>query len=103
MNIIATDIVGAPVLEPRVLKDAKGFLMELYQANRYGPPSVFVQDSPSCSAKGVLRVPHIQNPNVQGKLVTVLTGAVLDVAVDVRLGSPTFGRHFKVVQDNQNR
>jgi len=73
MNIIATDLVGVLVLEPRVLGDARGFFMQLYQADRYGPPSVLMQDNLSRSAKGVLRVPHIQNPNAQGKLVTVLT------------------------------
>lgn len=106
MDVIATDIVGVLVLEPRVLGDARGFFMELYQADRYadcGLPSTFVQDNFSRSARGVLRGLHIQNPNAQGKLVTVLRGEVLDVAVDVRVGSPTFGRHVKVVLNDQNR
>jgi dTDP-4-dehydrorhamnose 3,5-epimerase len=83
------------LLEPRVLRDARGSFQELYHADRYaglGLRTPFVQDNVSRSARGVLRGLHLQHPHGQGKLVTVLEGAVFDVAVDVRRGSPTFGR-----------
>ena len=83
------------LLEPRVFHDARGSFQELYHAERYadvGLRSPFVQDNVSRSARGVLRGLHLQHPRGQGKLVTVLEGAVFDVAVDVRRGSPTFGR-----------
>ena len=83
------------IYRPRVFADARGDFRELYRADRYqdaGLHATFVQDNLSRSAQGVLRGLHLQNPNQQGKLVTVLDGAVLDVAVDVRRGSPTFGR-----------
>ena len=106
MNVIETEIPSVLILEPKVFGDSRGFFTELYQADRYansGIPSRFVQDNLSRSARGVLRGLHIQNPKPQGKLVTVLQGAVLDVAVDVRVGSPTFGRHVTVELNDQNR
>jgi dTDP-4-dehydrorhamnose 3,5-epimerase len=83
------------LLEPRVFRDARGSFRELYNVERYeaaGLRARFAQDNLSRSARGVLRGLHLQHPRAQGKLVTVLEGAVFDVAVDVRLGSPTFGR-----------
>jgi len=83
------------LLEPAVFRDARGSFRELYNAERYeqaGVPARFRQDNLSRSARGVLRGLHLQHPRAQGKLVTVLEGAVFDVAVDVRRGSPTFGR-----------
>jgi dTDP-4-dehydrorhamnose 3,5-epimerase len=106
MNVIETEIPGLLIVEPKVFGDSRGFFTELYQADRYaksGIPSRFVQDNLSHSARGVLRGLHIQNPKPQGKLVTVLQGAVLDVAVDLRAGSPTFGRHATVELNDQNR
>ena len=106
MNVIETEIPGLLIVEPKVFGDSRGFFIELYQADRYaesGIPSRFVQDNLSRSARGVLRGLHIQNPKPQGKLVTVLHGAVLDVVVDVRVGSPTFGRHSTVELNDQNR
>jgi dTDP-4-dehydrorhamnose 3,5-epimerase len=106
MNVSETEIPGAIVIEPKVFGDGRGFFAELYQTERYvkyGVPPNFVQDNLSRSARGVLRGLHIQNPNPQGKLVTVLRGAVLDVAVDVRVGSPTFGRYVKVELNDENR
>jgi dTDP-4-dehydrorhamnose 3,5-epimerase len=82
-------------IEPRVFTDARGRFAELWQASRYaaqGVPDAFVQDNVSVSQRGVLRGLHFQHPDGQGKLVTALQGAVFDVAVDVRRGSPTFGR-----------
>jgi dTDP-4-dehydrorhamnose 3,5-epimerase len=105
MKVIETAIAGVLILEPKVFGDSRGFFTELYQANRYadsGIPSAFVQDNLSRSARDVLRGLHVQNPRPQGKLVTVLKGAVLDVAVDVRVGSPSFGQHVKVELSEEN-
>jgi dTDP-4-dehydrorhamnose 3,5-epimerase len=106
MNVIETAIPGVLIIEPKSFRDGRGFFMELYQADRYATNGVehhFVQDNLSRSGKGVLRGLHFQNPKPQGKLVTVLRGAVLDVVVDVRRGSPSFGRHVAVELDDENR
>lgn len=108
MNVVSTDIPGVLIIEPRVFGDHRGFFTELFQTERYkaagvGVAGPFVQDNLSRSTKNVLRGLHVQNPNPQGKLVTVLSGAVLDFAVDVRRGSPTFGRHVSVELNDQNR
>jgi dTDP-4-dehydrorhamnose 3,5-epimerase len=105
MTIVETNIPGLLIIEPKVFGDHRGFFTELYQADRYaarGIPARFVQDNLSRSARGILRGLHIQNPHPQGKLVTVLRGAVIDVAVDVRVNSPSFGRHVKVELNDQN-
>lgn len=97
MNVVATDLPGVLLLEPRVFRDERGHFLETWLAGRYedaGLPPVFVQDNVSVSHRGVLRGLHFQHPHAQGKLVSVLRGAVFDVAVDVRRGSPTFGRWF---------
>jgi len=106
MNIIETAIPGALIVEPKLFGDARGFFLEMYQADRYAGSGIaprFVQDNLSRSAQGVLRGLHFQNPRPQGKLVTVLRGCVLDVAVDMRAGSPTFGRHVAVELNEDNR
>ena len=106
MNIIETAIPGVLIVEPKRFGDARGFFMELHQQDRYSSRGIarhFVQDNISRSANGVLRGLHIQNPRPQGKLVTVLQGCVLDVAVDVRVGSPSFGRHVAVELSEENR
>jgi dTDP-4-dehydrorhamnose 3,5-epimerase len=106
MNVIETEIPGMLIIEPKVFGDNRGFFTELYQSDRYagtGILTTFVQDNLSRSAGNVLRGLHIQNPRPQGKLVTVLDGAVVDVAVDVRVGSPTFGQHVKVELTDENR
>jgi dTDP-4-dehydrorhamnose 3,5-epimerase len=106
MNVLETTIPGVLIVEPKLFGDARGFFVETYQSERYaahGIPSNFVQDNLSRSSAGVLRGLHIQNPNTQGKLLTVLNGAVLDVAVDVRVGSPTFGQHVAVELTSENR
>jgi dTDP-4-dehydrorhamnose 3,5-epimerase len=106
MNFLETPIPGVLIVEPKVFGDARGFFVEMYQTNRYtasGIRSRFVQDNLSRSAAGVLRGLHFQNPKPQGKLVTVLNGAVLDVAVDVRVGSPTFGQHLAIELNSENR
>jgi dTDP-4-dehydrorhamnose 3,5-epimerase len=106
MNIIQTDIPEVLIIEPKVNVDPRGFFLEAFQADRYAPhgiPGPFVQDNLSRSAYGVLRGLHLQNPRMQGKLVMVLRGRILDVAVDVRSGSPTFGRHVAIVLSEDNR
>ena len=105
MNVLQTAISGVLIVEPKLFGDSRGFFTEIYHADRYGTagiPARFVQDNLSRSARDVLRGLHIQNPRPQGKLVTVLQGAVLDVAVDVRVGSPTFGRHVTVELSDEN-
>jgi dTDP-4-dehydrorhamnose 3,5-epimerase len=106
MNIIKTAIPGVLIIEPKIFGDARGFFLETFQADRYAAAGVaqpFVQDNMSRSVKGTLRGLHFQNPKPQGKLVTVLRGAVRDVVVDVRVGSPTFGKHVAVDLDDENR
>jgi dTDP-4-dehydrorhamnose 3,5-epimerase len=106
MNITPTSIPEVLVIEPEQIGDSRGFFMEIYNKNRYAAHGVghdFVQDNLSRSASNVLRGLHFQNPKPQGKLVTALRGWILDVAVDVRIGSPTFGRHVKVELNDHNR
>lgn len=106
MNVVETEIAGVLIVEPVVLGDRRGFFLETYKADRYAAAGIsgpFVQDNLSRSAYTVLRGLHLQNPRAQGKLVTVLRGRVLDVAVDVRRGSPTFGKHVAVELSEQNR
>ncbi|MGE0734878.1 MAG: dTDP-4-dehydrorhamnose 3,5-epimerase [Alphaproteobacteria bacterium] len=95
MRTLATDLPGVLVIEPHVIGDARGFFLETYRRDRYesaGIDADFVQDNHSRSAKGVLRGLHFQHPNAQGKLVRVVRGAIFDVAVDIRRGSPHFGK-----------
>src|SRR6476620_5094997 len=105
MKVIPTAIQEVLVFEPKLLGDHRGFFCETYQAERYasyGLHRPFVQDNLSRSAQGVLRGLHLQHPKDQGKLVTVLRGRLLDVAVDVRVGSPTFGRYVMVELSEEN-
>ncbi|MFT7589010.1 MAG: dTDP-4-dehydrorhamnose 3,5-epimerase [Limisphaerales bacterium] len=96
MNVISTSIAGLIVFEPKVFEDKRGYFMETYNRAAFGEAGVdleFVQDNQSLSGKGVLRGLHYQkNPHAQDKLVRVLSGEVWDVAVDLRAGSPTFGK-----------
>jgi len=108
MNVIETELPEVLLIEPKLIGDQRGFFLETYQFERYatfGMARPFVQDNLSRSRFGVLRGLHLQNPSTQGKLVTVLKGKVLDVAVDVRLGSPNFGRHvaFELSEDNRRQ
>ncbi|MBR0694158.1 dTDP-4-dehydrorhamnose 3,5-epimerase [Bradyrhizobium lablabi] len=106
MKVIPTDIPEILVIEPELFGDQRGFFLETYQLARYAAHGItrpFIQDNLSRSRRGVLRGLHLQNPSTQGKLVTVLSGCVLDVAVDVRIGSPTFGRHVAVELNDENR
>ena len=106
MNVIAADLPEVLIIEPRLLGDPRGFFAETFQAVRYaewGITRPFVQDNLSRSRRGVLRGLHVQNPKTQGKLVSALRGRVLDVAVDVRAGSPNFARHVAVELSEDNR
>ena len=94
MNVQETGMPGVLLLMPPVFQDDRGYFRETWQANRYAEAGIlkpFVQDNVSLSARGVLRGLHFQEPHPQGKLVSVLRGQVWDVAVDLRVGSPTFG------------
>jgi len=95
MNVIACEIEGLRIIEPKVFGDARGFFLESWNRQRYREAGLdfdFVQDNVSLSRGGILRGLHFQNPGGQGKLVFVLQGEVFDVAVDLRRSSPTFGR-----------
>lgn len=99
MRITSTELPEVLIVEPRVHHDERGFFFESWQAERYaahGLPAQFVQDNHSRSCHGVLRGLHLQVARPQGKLVRALAGEIFDVAVDVRAGSPRFGRHVGV-------
>lgn len=106
MNVATTQIAGLLILEPAVFSDERGFFMETYSRDRYREAGIeveFVQDNFSSSRKGVLRGLHYQAPPMdQGKLVSVVRGRVLDVAVDIRFGSPTYGKHVAVELSAEN-
>lgn len=107
MNIIDTKIVDAKIIEPKVFGDHRGFFLETFQKDRYKEmlniELDFVQDNHSRSSKGVLRGLHFQRKNPQGKLVRVVRGEVLDVAVDIRKNSPTFGAWEAVLLSEENK
>lgn len=105
MRVVPTELPGVLVLEPVVHRDARGFFLETYHAERFAKAGIsgpFVQDNHSRSAKGVLRGLHAQRQNPQGKLVRAVEGEIFDVAVDVRPGSPTFGRWTGVTLDAES-
>ena len=107
MNIIKTAIVGVVIIEPHIFKDDRGYFFESFSQKEFEEKvckTVFVQDNESKSSYGVLRGLHFQKPPfAQSKLVRVVKGAVLDVAVDIRKGSPTFGQHVSVELTEDNR
>ncbi|MBL8298003.1 MAG: dTDP-4-dehydrorhamnose 3,5-epimerase [Rhodanobacteraceae bacterium] len=105
MKVVETRLPGCVVLEPDVFGDSRGFFYESYNAEKFKQAGLdlrFVQSNVSRSACGVLRGLHYQWPNPQGKLVSVLEGEVYDVAVDIRRGSPTFGRYAGVMLSADN-
>ena len=106
MTVIDTEIDGVKIIEPQVFRDARGYFCETYNADRYKAAGItvdFVQDNESFSAKGVVRGLHWQTGKAsQAKLVRVVHGAVWDVAVDLRKGSSTYGRHFAVTLTGDN-
>ncbi|OKY75612.1 MAG: dTDP-4-dehydrorhamnose 3,5-epimerase [Desulfobulbaceae bacterium DB1] len=106
MHVIETELSGVVILEPRVFEDNRGFFMETYHKEKYekaGITVAFVQDNFSFSRKNSLRGLHYQHPHGQAKLVHVAQGAVFDVAVDIRIGSPTFGKWIGVELSAANK
>jgi dTDP-4-dehydrorhamnose 3,5-epimerase len=106
VKVVPTALPGVVIIEPQVLGDERGFFFESYHAARYaeaGLPEHFVQDNHSRSVPGTLRGLHYQLHHPQGKLVRVIHGAVFDVAVDIRRGSPTFGRWVGVELSAANK
>lgn len=106
MEVIKTDIEGVVIIEPRIFKDERGYFYESFSQREFEEKvcrTVFVQDNQSKSSYGVLRGLHFQKPPYcQSKLVRCIKGAVLDVAVDIRKGSPTFGRYVAVELTEEN-
>ena len=109
MNVIKTDIEGVVIIEPRIFTDARGYFFESFSERDFCKEVreiKFVQDNESKSSYGVMRGLHFQRPPfTQSKLVRVIKGAVLDVAVDIRKGSPTYGKHVAVelTEDNHRQ
>ena len=107
MKLIETGISGLVIIEPDIYRDERGYFFESFQKKKFkasGIDAEFVQDNESSSSAGVLRGLHLQvQPHAQGKLVRVVRGAVLDVAVDVRRNSPTYGKWEKMRIDEENK
>ncbi|MBX3165058.1 MAG: dTDP-4-dehydrorhamnose 3,5-epimerase [Bacteroidetes bacterium] len=107
MEVVETKLKGVVVIKPNVFEDARGYFFESYNKNAFAQAGLnmnFVQDNQSLSQKGVLRGLHFQNnPHAQGKLVRVITGAVFDVALDIRKGSPTYGQWFGTELTEKNK
>ena len=109
MNVIETKIDGLSIIEPRIFEDSRGYFFESYSQKEFDEKIgkiVFVQDNESKSSYGVMRGLHFQRPPfTQSKLVRCVKGAVLDVAVDIRKGSPTYGQHVAVelTEDNHRQ
>lgn len=106
MEVIKTALEGVVIIEPRVFKDARGYFFEAFSQREFDEkvrPIQFVQDNESMSTYGVMRGLHYQRmPYTQSKLVRCVRGSVLDVAVDIRKGSPTFGQHVAVELSEDN-
>ncbi len=106
MDIKTNSLQGVLVIKPKIYRDSRGFFMESWNERRYADVQAgagFVQDNISFSYRGTLRGLHFQNPNAQGKLLSVLHGEVFDVAVDLRRNSPTFGRSEGVFLNEENK
>ena len=106
MKVIETILAGVKIIEPKVFGDHRGFFKETYSAQRYqelvGIECAFIQDNHSRSRKGVLRGLHFQKTKPQGKLVSVIRGAVYDVAADITPASPTYGQYVGVELNEDN-
>src|ERR1035437_7192240 len=106
MEIEATGIEGLLILHPKIFKDERGYFYESFnkpEFHRLGLDLEFVQDNQSFSVKNVLRGLHFQNPPyAQGKLVSVVSGSVLDIAVDIRKNSPTYGQNYSIILSEEN-
>ncbi len=106
MNVVELELPGLKLIEPKVFGDARGQFLETWNAERYaaaGIPGPFTQDNLSRSRKNTVRGLHWQDPNPQGKLVSVVAGTVWDAVVDIRRGSPTFGKWYGVELSADNR
>ena len=106
MEVTKTRVDGVLLINPKVFGDERGYFVETYQKERYseiGITHTFVQDNHSMSRRGILRGLHYQTKHPQGKLVMVSLGAVFDVAVDIRLDSPTFGKWFGAILSQENQ
>lgn len=107
MNVIQTGLEGVVIIEPRIFEDVRGYFFESFSQREFQEkvcPVTFVQDNESKSSYGVMRGLHFQFPPFsQSKLVRCVRGTVLDVAVDIRKGSPTYGKHFAVELSEENR
>jgi len=106
LKTVVTDIEGLLVIEPSVYPDKRGFFTETFQARRYAEAGIrceFVQDNLSFSTRGTLRGLHFQIKRAQAKLVYVITGEIFDVAVDLRPGSPTYGKWAGITLSQENR
>jgi len=106
LNIIKTEINGVLIFEPRCFPDDRGFFLETYNQERYqsaGIAETFVQDNHSKSTKNVLRGLHYQLNHPQAKLIYVVTGEIYDIAVDIRVGSPTFGKYVGAHLSAENK
>ena len=107
MRILKTDIEGVYIIEPRLFEDERGYFFEAFSERKFaeltGIETRFVQDNESRSTKGVVRGLHFQlAPHAQSKLVRVVRGKILDIAIDIRRGSPTFGKHIAVELSEHN-
>jgi len=107
MPFIQTPVPGLLVFEPKVFEDGRGYFFESFNSKTFAAEGVdmhFVQDNQSSSLYGVIRGLHYQlNPHAQAKLIRVLVGKILDVAVDIRKGSPTFGKSFSIELSAENK
>jgi dTDP-4-dehydrorhamnose 3,5-epimerase len=107
MNITETNLVGLLLIEPKVFKDSRGYFLESYNSETFKNSGIdvnFVQDNQSFSCKGTLRGLHFQNtPYAQVKLVRVITGSIIDVAVDIRKGSKTYGKYYSAELSGENK
>ncbi|WP_378950834.1 dTDP-4-dehydrorhamnose 3,5-epimerase [Pelosinus sp. sgz500959] len=105
MKVIESNLPGILIIEPKVFGDARGFFQETWSQDKYAAIGIkqrFVQDNLSFSTRGVLRGLHYQQPNSQGKLIAVVQGEVFDVAVDIRVGSPNFGKWTGIILSSEN-
>jgi dTDP-4-dehydrorhamnose 3,5-epimerase len=106
MRVSPTELSDVVVIDPQIFGDSRGYFCESWNLERYrdaGLPERFVQDNLSKSSRGVLRGLHFQEPRAQGKLVTVLEGEVFDVAVDIRVGSPQFGKAMSMTLSGETK
>jgi dTDP-4-dehydrorhamnose 3,5-epimerase len=106
MRVVPTELPEVLVIEPQIFGDSRGYFLESWNQARYGEvgvPETFVQDNLSLSRRGTLRGLHFQQPQAQGKLITVLEGIVFDVAVDVRVGSPRFAKSVSMTLTGEDK